>query len=435
MTTPSAFYQPSYSQPLNYKTMLRMPEEQDDPFIRKDMRFGERNQKLKRKKIASLSSLKNIQKLTKDGDIMPFQECSDNMIFANLKLEEFSKPSVRHLLESYQYALECLYYKQENLECENMKLKEQYEEVRNSSFTLEETLKMNKQQISYNNKCKTELRNMLTQFQALFSDNPGTSENQVVQKILDKNSGGRYHCHICTGKGFSTEEKLESHMKRRHLNIKAVEGSDESSLEDSFAVYSKQIDDMKKHFETLLKEQEQEQFMKTYLDNQIKGREATEKRISDLEKALKDTLIDFKNMIVGTMAKQQNQPQVHKDDEANKRIHEELLRMTQTIGEMNKLISLQYERKIDDLQNEVAFLKGKSSQPIPQEKIIYIEQPKQPSQQVQQNIENKVIVETKQVEKPIVVNKTLNEENNRGISESDVSNVNKEDHKEEIVDY
>ena len=110
---------------------------------------------------------------------MPFQDCSDNMIFANLQLEEFSKPSVRHLLESYQYALECLYHKQETLEFENTKLKEQYEEIRNSSFTIEETLKMNKQQISHNNKCKSEPRHMLIQFQAIFSDygqNPGNSE-------------------------------------------------------------------------------------------------------------------------------------------------------------------------------------------------------------------------------------------------------------------
>ena len=435
MTTSSMFYQPSTFQQFNYKTMLRMPEEQDDPFIRKDMKFGERNQKLKRRKVASLSSLKNIKKLTQEGDIMPFQDCSDNMIFANLQLEEFSKPSVRHLLESYQYALECLYNKQETLEFENAKLKEQYEEIRNSSFTIEETLKMNKQQISHNNKCKTELRHMLTQFQAIFSEygqNPGNSENQTVQKILDKNSGGRYHCHICTGKGFSTEEKLESHMKRRHLNIKAVEGLDESSLEDSFALYSKQIDDMKKHFETLLKEQEQEQFMKTYLDNQIKGREATEKRINDLEKTLKDTLIDFKSMIVGSMVKQQNQQPVYKDDEAAKRTHEELMRLTQSIGDMNKLICHQYEKKIDNLQNEVAFLKGKSSQPIPQEKIIYVEQPRQQIQQpVQQNVEKKVIVETKQIEKTIVVDKSLNEDdnhnNNSNIKQSVISNVNKEE--------
>ena len=428
-----------------FVSYLRVPDiKTDDPFLNPQMQFATRNGKLRIREIESL----DINNIIRTNNVGSLENFAENLIFGDVEAENFEDKNLVKLIKTFQYALEFLNSKQNMLETTNQSLENDYNQLRNDSFALEAKLKENKALIQRYSKEKKEKEMLLVTYKSIIDYNTTEENSEIIEKIMDHNSNAKFYCHICSGKHFSSEDKLESHMKRRHLHQCELNAPGDISLEESVIQYGKKFDDMVAHFEGLIKENEDEQFKQLYMTNLTNMRAQNDKRLKEFENYIKNTLLDFKDLILKSTMQMPQQPIIIKEvqpakenpviKENDNKMNEELLKVTKSIMDLNNLIRSQYDNKFDQMKKDIDDLRLSKSQ----EKIIYqTVQPQPQPQVIVKEIEKKTEVNTHIIEKepihPIIVNdsKESDEEEKKSVpkEESKKSDIKEEETKKTVV--
>ena len=341
-----------------------------NPKVTSHMKFANREGRIRMTEIANL----DLNNIIKTNNIMSLEQFAENLIYADINPDDYEDKNIVKLIKTFQYALEYLNNKQNELENANSTLENDYNQLINESYSLEERLKTNKAKISkYNNDKKARLMLIETYRSIInYHINPGEEENIVInhiEKISQERSGAKYYCHICSGKPFSSEEKLESHMKRRH-NAQV----EFNPLEESFDNYEKQINDIKNYFENIIKQREDEQFKYDYMNDLERMKKQNKQELNDMENRLKDTLDQFRDFIIKTSLQQRNQvieAQVIPEEKESKKEEKIIIQNPQidqfdslkkSIQDLGELVKLQHSKKMEDFQRQIDNLRKSQSQ-------------------------------------------------------------------------
>ncbi len=403
------------------------PKMDYNPLEVPNMPFNERKGRMDLIKLRKL----DINKVIKTNNLYPLEKLAENLIFSEIKEDDYEDKCIPKLLKTFQYALEYLNTKQNRLEKVNNDLEIEYNQLINDSYSLEETLKNNKMKIEKNNLLKKDKENLLSTYKSIvnFNCNPDVNCGGIVENIqkttilknvnITKNVGrgytdnrggwvngskGKFYCHICSGKAYSTEYGLESHMKRRHLaqTQKDMEKEKENQKEEeAYAEYGRKIEDMKSYFQNLIQQQNQENEKEKYQDDLMMIKRENEEKIQEMEKYTKTILEELKVMVKTNLELQNqnnqnlienlNKKQEEKEPRYNGPRNEEINNLAKSIEDMNNLIKQQNDKKLEELKNEINILKEQNlnSQailnkisaekqnppPQPQPQIIYLPSP------------------------------------------------------------
>jgi hypothetical protein len=243
----------------------------------------------------NLNLIKNLDLnyVIKTNNITPLEKLCQNLIYSEIKDEDYEDTNVAKLLRTFQYALEYLNAKQTKLEQTNNKLDLEYNQLINQSYELEERLKLNKRQIGKNSTEKKEKEMLLVTYESIvnFNINPVENTNILIKNINSNYRGvsstmegdnyprgvkERFYCHICSGKYFNTETGLENHMKKRHLNQlklkreKDLEMQKEKEMEE---INDKKLEETKNYLQNIIQKK-----------NDMFSKENYEKEINELKR-------------------------------------------------------------------------------------------------------------------------------------------------------
>ena len=122
-------YMNNYNQTNFFKLKLYNINQNDVP----QMRFAKRQDKLDINIVENI----DIDKIIKTNNISLLLSKSNDLIFKEIKDEDFSDPNIPKLLKTYQYALEYLNEKQLKLVNNDEKLKTEYYQLINQSEEIE----------------------------------------------------------------------------------------------------------------------------------------------------------------------------------------------------------------------------------------------------------------------------------------------------------
>lgn len=319
----------------------------------------------------NLNLIKNLDLnyVIKTNNITPLEKLCQNLIYSEIKDEDYEDTNVAKLLRTFQYALEYLNAKQSKLEQTNNKLDLEYNQLINQSYELEERLKLNKRQIGKNSTEKKEKEMLLVTYESIVNFNMNPVENtNILIKNINSNYRGvsstmegdnyprgvkeRFYCHICSGKYFNTETGLENHMKKRHLNQlklkkeKDIEMQKEKEIEE---INDKKLEETKSYLQNIIqrkndmfsKENYEKEINELKRDNNEKMQlmmQYTEKMSSDMRNLFQD----FFN--------QQNQNNQNIMDIANAAAKKE----REKREEENKIIENQRVDEINKLSNSIS---------------------------------------------------------------------------------
>ena len=245
------------------------------------MKFSNRQGNLNLKLIQNL----DLNYIIKSNNIIPLEKISNHLIFSKIKDEDYEDQNTPKLLKTFQYVLEYLNEKQTKLVNTNEKLNVEYNQLINQSYEIEEKLKINKNIITKNSVEKKEKEMILITYESIVNFNCNPTDNiNVITKTINKNYNrtseksmggtyqeGKFYCHICNGKFFNTESKLESHMKRRHLaQIKknARKERERKRDEEILEEYDKKLEETKNYLQTKI-EQKNEMFSKEKFEDEL----------------------------------------------------------------------------------------------------------------------------------------------------------------------
>ena len=351
-------YQRTYQNPQSTlrQTGTRTVHIQSSLYPKKDnIKFANREGNIRINEIANL----DLNNVIKTNNIMPLEQFAENLIYADINPDDYEDKNLVKLIKAFQYGLEYLYKKQNDLDKQNEKLANEYNELINESYDIERRLKENKQKISKYNSEKKERLMLINTYSSIinYHCNPIEEENIVIkqiEKIKKENSGARYYCHICSGKPFSSEEKLESHMKRRH-NAQARYNIN-NPMEESFENYERKINEMKEYFENLMKNKENEKIKQNdYKDDLEKLKEENNKKFKNMEDELRNTLDNFKKFLQNSQQQQiqiKEQPPIIQNSQID-----QFSSLKQSIENLGDLIKQQNDKKLKEMEKQIEDLK------------------------------------------------------------------------------
>ena len=355
------------------------------------MKFGNKQGSL------NLNLIKNLDLnyIIKTNNILPLEKISQNLIYSDIKEEDYEDKNIPKLLKTFQYALEYLNEKQSKLEETNQKLDIEYNQLINQSYELEEKLKKNKIEISKNSKEKKEKEMLLVTYESIVNFNCNLPENlNIITKNINANFEegtttldratyqgelrGKFFCHICNGKYFNTESRLESHMKRRHLaqmksNLKKER---EEKKEEEMLEFDKKLEETKNYFQNII-QQKNEIFSKAKYEDEINMmKRENEEKMRNMMDYTKNFSEDMKNIFQSYMIQQeQNNKNImnlanaasNKEKEKNepqKIIIEnpsenQINKLTNSIAQFGEILKQQNDKNNENLQKENEMLKNK----------------------------------------------------------------------------
>ena len=355
------------------------------------MKFGNKQGSL------NLNLIKNLDLnyIIKTNNILPLEKISQNLIYSDIKEEDYEDKNIPKLLKTFQYALEYLNEKQSKLEETNQKLDIEYNQLINQSYELEEKLKKNKIEISKNSKEKKEKEMLLVTYESIVNFNCNLPENlNIITKNINANFEegtttldratyqgelrGKFFCHICNGKYFNTESRLESHMKRRHLaqmksNLKKER---EEKKEEEMLEFDKKLEETKNYFQNII-QQKNEMFSKAKYEDEINMmKRENEEKMKNMMDYTKNFSEDMKNIFQSYMIQQeQNNKNImnlanaasNKEKEKNepqKIIIEnpsenQINKLTNSIAQFGEILKQQNDKNNENLQKENEMLKNK----------------------------------------------------------------------------
>ncbi len=322
--------------------------------------FRERSGKLRWKDLMRL----DLEAMVRNNDISPLEPFLENLIFSSIDdndLQMVPESSVLKLVKMHQYIMEFLLDSQQRLENENRTLETNYSNLLSESLVKENSLKQNKSLINSLKKDKKEKETVLNTYKLLLEEYKTEKVNN--EKLNESSSSKKYYmCKMCEGKRFSSEEKLEAHMKRRHM-------VDEDSIRKE-PNFDEKLDQMKTYFETYIKNFNNDSYMKIFENqknlesklNEIKYDKGSD--IKDLENHFKNTLLEMKEMYIkNSLNIQSNQLgqsyiNIKRDSDEDS---EKLKKETQKMNEMLKEIMKEQHEKMHGLTEQFSQFKNKIS--------------------------------------------------------------------------
>ena len=267
----------------------------------------------------NLNLIKNLDLnyVIKTNNIAPLEKLCHNLIYSEIKDEDYEDANIPKLLRTFQYALEYLNEKQLKLDQTNKKLDLEYNQLINQSYELEEKLKTNKREIARNSSEKKEKEMLLVTYESLVNFNINPIENtNILMRNIDTNIRevsstmrggtyneglrGRFYCHICSGKFFNTESGLENHMKRRHLaQMREIEKREreEKKDEEMKEIYDKKLEETKNYFQAIIQERN-DKFSKNKYEDEINNmKKENDKNMKFLMDYTQNFSNEMRNMI------------------------------------------------------------------------------------------------------------------------------------------
>ena len=343
--------------------------------------YNERNMKIKWRNIMKI----DIDALRSTNDLTPLDNYIENMIYSNISEEEISsvpEGNIAKLIQLYQIITDNLLKNQNQYQNNIQYLRDENSRLINENENKDATLRENKELITKFKKQKQNDDRVLLTYKNVIQNlgkfRKKTDINVSINnsQVIKNENEGEFFCKYCTGVKFYSEEDLERHMRKAHqINVK-IKSQRDSDIE-------KKIDDLKKQFETYLKNF-QEGNMKNYQDQRKLESDNYEKQMEKMERNFKDTLKDLKDFYIQSTLNQGNVkatnlyiPQSgytekiiersndnNNNDEVikllkdnlnqmNKRMEEENEKNTNTIRELREL----YESQLNDLREENRRLK------------------------------------------------------------------------------
>lgn len=273
--------------------------------------FKERSGRLKWREIQKL----DLDSMIKDNDISPLENYLENLIFSNIDetdLQIVPETSFLKLVKINQYVMEFLLDTQQRLEYENKILEVNYSQLVNEAITKENVLKENKSLINALKKDKKEKEIVLNTYKCLMDEykSHGILAANNTHGMQSSNSSvverKYFFCKFCEGKKFSSEENLDSHLRRRHArDVKEIypgHHNESSSNNISKPKIEEKFEEMKSFFETYVKNFQNDSFMKLieqqknleYKLIEMKSEKGND--IREIENTFKSTLLEMKEM-------------------------------------------------------------------------------------------------------------------------------------------
>ena len=108
-----------------------------DPFNLQRMQFANRSGRIRIEDITNL----NFNTIIKTNNVMSLEKFAENLIYADPDEFEFNDPNMSKLIKQFQYSLEYLNNKQNEYDNINNVLENNYNQLINDSYILEERLK------------------------------------------------------------------------------------------------------------------------------------------------------------------------------------------------------------------------------------------------------------------------------------------------------
>ena len=354
------------------------------------MKFSNRQGNLNLKLIQNL----DLNYIIKSNNIIPLEKISNHLIFSKIKDEDYEDQNTPKLLKTFQYVLEYLNEKQTKLVNTNEKLNVEYNQLINQSYEIEEKLKINKNIITKNSVEKKEKEMILITYESIVNFNCNPTDNiNVITKTINKNYNrtseksmggtyqeGKFYCHICNGKFFNTESKLESHMKRRHLaQIKknARKERERKRDEEILEEYDKKLEETKNYLQTKI-EQKNEMFSKEKFEDELNMmKKENEQKMNLLIDYTKNFPEQMKNIFQTYMNQQEEQNNKNlmflantvSNSERGKNETQKIIienpssnninALTNSIENLAEIIKQQKDKENDFTQNQNKILKDK----------------------------------------------------------------------------
>ena len=352
------------------------------------MNFVKKKDKLNIQKINNI----DIDNMLRMNNIRPLKDISDELIFGEIRDEDFEDPNLPKLLKTYQYALEYLKAKSKKIRKTNEKLHIEYEQLINQSLEYEKKLEDNKKEISENKSKKREYEFLLLSYESLVNFNCNPIENtNIIMKNVKSNYGenfteyeknvplgirtyqknARFYCHICNGKYFNSEIGLENHMKRRHLaqirenKQREKEEMKEEEIED---FCNKKIEETANRFQHMLNQKynilsqenikeeinmikrENDEKYKIMMENNKNNNEEMNLRLKELKMQQEEYNKNIINIVNAAKEKNENNEN-HKVTVEYPQVNDinKLINSLENIGEILK----QQKNKNNDIENEM----------------------------------------------------------------------------------
>ena len=323
--------------------------------------YNERNMKIKWRNIMKI----DIDALRSTNDLTPLDNYIENMIYSNISEEEISsvpEGSIAKLIKLYQIVIDSLYKSQNQCENNIQYLRDENSRLINENENKDATLRENKELITKFKKQKQNDDRVLLTYKNVIQNmgklRKRTDINVSINNshVIKNENEGEFFCKYCTGVKFYSEEDLERHMRKAHqINVK-IKSQRDSDIE-------KKIDDLKKQFETYLKNF-QDGNMRNYQEQRKLESDNYEKQMEKMERNFKDTLKDLKDFYIQSTLNQGNVkttnlyiPQsgytekiIEKNNDNNNNNDEIIKLLKDNINEMNKRMEEQNEKNANALR-------------------------------------------------------------------------------------
>lgn len=345
--------------------------------------FKERNGKLRWKEIMKL----DIESMIKTNDISPLETYLENLIFSNVDendVEIITEATTVKLIKIYQHVLEYLLHTQIRLENENKMLETNYSQILNDTLVKDNTLKENKSTIHSLKKDKKEKEMILNTYKCIIEEykssglpvNIANARSMKLSSLAVPNNYQTmekrqlFFCPYCSGKKFSTEENLNSHIQRRHANQKKSENFEKlkdkeldiSDLRQSKRDYVKtlegQVEELKLHLQTFMKSNVNSDSLNKLVENQkcleskfSEFKTDKDKMLNLMQENFKNTLVELKEFVKNNVSQSNSFHQKNEDFQENNQSlinqKEGIETIKNNIHDMNNKIS-----EIKNIQNE-----------------------------------------------------------------------------------
>ena len=251
--------------------------------------------------------------IQRTNDLSTLETYLENLIYSNVTEDEISsvpEGNIAKLIRIYQFIIEYLLNSQQNLENNIKTLEEQNTSLSNEISMKDITLEENKKLIRTMKKEKKRDEMVLLTYKNVI-ESLGRKKHKEPSKdqndsLISSGSTGKYFCKYCTGKKFSTEEKLQNHMNRRHL-IQEIPEKKPKEVVQNMKVEQK-LEEIKTQFDAYMKNNPTSNLMQ-YIESQKKIEEDLQgKKLEELEKGFKDGLKDLKDLYLQSVMNKQQIP-------------------------------------------------------------------------------------------------------------------------------
>ena len=389
--------------------------------------FKERSGKLKWKEIMRI----DLENMIKSNDISHLETYLENLIFSEVKeddVEIITENTTVKLIKIYQHILEYLLHTQIKLENENKMLETNYSSILSDSIMKENSLKENKSMIGCLKKDKREKEMILNTYKCIIDEykttnlqgtytnvaqptpthhnthntrrNPHKLAKSMAPAAADVGEKKYYYCGSCAGKKFSSEEYLQSHIKRRHGNINDTAycnplntignktDCDMSDLRQSKRDYVKnlefQVDELKGLFKNFMNNNNDinNQSLSKLVDNQkvlenkiVEVKSDKDKLLNVMEENFKTTLIEIKEFVKNNNQNnfsQENFANSNTSNSKNLEKEKEIKDINNNLSNINEVINEiknNQNKKIDNVHEEIRNIKSSFSTEIRDLKI------------------------------------------------------------------